>query len=51
MFTLDMAADCVVPREGARAVGTGDSDALMALTDVCPEVCLIAVGSFTERTS
>lgn len=45
----DVPAHRVVAREGARAEGTGHADALVALTDVGPQVRLVAVQPLAER--
>jgi len=48
---LDVSSDGVVAGEGARTVGAGDADALVALADVGPEVGLVAVGALAERAA
>ena len=50
VFPLYVSPDCVVPGEGPVAEGTGNSDALVSLTDVSPQVGFVAVSSLTERT-
>ena len=50
VLPLDVSPDCVVPGEGPVTERTGHSDPLMSLPYVSPEVGLITVGSFTERT-
>jgi len=46
-----VSSDGVVAGEGARTVGAGDADALVALADVGPEVGLVAVGALAERAA
>ena len=48
VFALDVSANGVVPGEGARTVWTRHADALVSLTDVSPEIGLVAVGALAE---
>ena len=50
VLPLYVPPDCVVPGEGPVTEWTGHSDALVALTDVSPQVRLVAVGPLAERT-
>ena len=50
VFPLDVPPDRVVPGEGPMTEGTGHPDPLVPLSDVSPQVSLVAVRSFTERT-
>ena len=50
VLPLNVSPDGVVPCEGPMTEGTGYSDALVALTDVSPQVSFVAVSSLTERT-
>ena len=50
VLPLDVSPHCVVPGEGSVTERTGHSDSLMSLSYVSPEVGLVTVGSFTERT-
>ena len=50
VFPLYVSPDGVVPGEGPVTEGTGNSDALVSLADVSPQVGFVAVSSLTERT-
>lgn len=50
VLARNVAAHGVVAREGARAVGAGHADALVALAYVGPEIRLVAVQPLAERT-
>lgn len=44
----DVSPDRVVPGEGPVTVGTRHSDALVSLSYVSPQVCLVSVGSLAK---
>lgn len=49
VLPLHVTADRVVAGEGPRAVGARDTDALVALPNVRPQICLVAVGPLAKR--
>lgn len=49
MFACDVSTHGVIAGEGARTEGTMHADALMTLTDVGAQVCLIAIQAITEQ--
>lgn len=50
VFARDVATHGVVPGEGAVAERTRDTDALVALPDVGPEVRFVTIGSLAKWT-
>ena len=50
VLPLYVPPDGVVPGEGPMAEGTRDSDSLVPLSDVSPQVGLVTIGTLTERT-
>ena len=50
VLPLDVSPDCVIPGERSVTERTGNSDPLVSLSYVGPQVGLVTVGSFTERT-